>query len=112
MTWEDVQKNADVVQGDLELTEAGVTVRGPIAKFKIDFGEQVYISLEWVAKRMGNDWVTSDHGPCTFPSQLYAPREMERGIIEFKMLTGTGRLIAKSKGKLDPKLVRGLTPAK
>ena len=110
LTWEEVLKDRNFTSGDIEMTNVTKTVyRGPIAEMKSDFGSQIVITFPWIARKDGSGWVKDDKPKCIIQGDRNPPVTDKDGSVTFKSFSGEGKIIPKSKGKLDPKIVRGLS---
>ena len=113
MTWEDVLKRDDIVDGDIETQEDGDIYRGPISSIRLENG-RVRIESPWTARMEGGMssgglWKNWEVYPFSVNAELCPPQDIGNGRIQFSMPgLGFGVIFPKGGSKLDPKKVEGL----
>ena len=117
LTWEEVLKRDDIVNGDIQIDEDGYILRGPINEIAIENG-YVYIRVLWMARRkinrmsveLGNVWEYCRKKFHSVSADIL-PLDIGRGRISIvKKSDPKSWAIIYPKGdeKLDPANVRGL----
>lgn len=115
MTWNEVLKRDDLVDGDLETVEDNLTYRGPIQRI-VRMDHMVYITLTWVAVMpqpgqpgFGEWRVHSSTGHMMAVNVSIPPQDNGDGRVNYS-LPGSEYTIIFPKGgsKLDPNDVFGL----
>lgn len=112
LTWDDVLSRDDLVGGDIQSVEDGVSYRGPLAEV-VRKGNSIQFNSPWTA-RLNQEtgkwerWHITGMGINTDNSQ---PHDIGDGRINFPMfMLGACTIFPKGGSKLDPAKVEGLTP--
>jgi hypothetical protein len=112
MTWEEILERDDIVGGDIESQEDGIIFRGPIESIKIKDGI-VIIKSKWLARldpRESDGWKKSDTTELSVSANS-KPEKIPGNRIYFQFPPpGQCIIFPKGDSKLDPKLVKDLTP--
>jgi|GEM_PF-1700965 len=112
-TWKRVAKRLDLIGGDFEVVEAGVTFRGPISKIEKS-GDMIHIRSPWCARRnpRNKEWSLVELAPhlCGYSIECRnRPFEREGETIHIVIAnSGTCTLHPNSDHNLSASAVRGL----
>ena len=100
MKWEDLLKRDDVIGGDLETHEDGVTYRSRIKEVKIK-GDCIYFIPQWVARQYASgNWEKWRNNICFVNIKEVTPRERRDGCIVFDLpYLGDAIIFPKGKNK-------------
>lgn len=108
--WNEVLKREDLIGGDIESQEDGVTYRGPLAEIKED-GNVVRFSSPWCARLNPEtgEW-ENWHITSSFASKdMVTPQDIGNGRVFFQMpFLGVCTIFPKNGNKLDTKKIKGL----
>lgn len=114
LTWEEVAKRGDLIDGDIESQEDGAAYRGPIKEVILG-GSHFVVIPRWTAERVGGRWrkMQSPNPIFVDTTSCPPPLDIGAGRIHFE-LSGLGHVTIFPRGgsKLDPAEVEGLEPVK
>jgi len=110
LTWKEVLKRDDIVDGDCETQEDGDIYRGPISSIELE-GDAIVIKSPWVAKMVLSEgkWKKWHILRLSINPKEISPQDIGQGRISFTMpLLGIATIFPKGGSKLDPSKVEGL----